>query len=47
LAERKELDQALQHCLDELPSEFRAVVVLVDVQGWITAKQEQPWEAGG
>jgi RNA polymerase sigma-70 factor (ECF subfamily) len=32
-AERKELDRALQHCLDELPPDFREVVVLVDVQG--------------
>lgn len=31
--EQQELGRALQHCLDELPSEFRAVVVLVDIQG--------------
>ena len=33
-AERMELDQAIQNCLKELPPEFRAVVVLVDVQGF-------------
>jgi RNA polymerase sigma-70 factor (ECF subfamily) len=32
-AERAELSRALQDCLDELPPDFRAVVVLVDVQG--------------
>jgi len=31
--ERVELEQAIQHCLDNLPVDFRAVVVLVDVQG--------------
>ncbi len=31
--ERVELERAIQHCLDNLPVEFRAVVVLVDVQG--------------
>jgi RNA polymerase sigma-70 factor (ECF subfamily) len=31
--ERAELEQAIQHCLEELSDEFRAVVVLVDVQG--------------
>jgi RNA polymerase sigma-70 factor (ECF subfamily) len=32
-AERAELNQALRVCLDDLPDEFRAVVVLVDIQG--------------
>jgi len=32
-AERAELNQALQHCLGELPDDFRTVVILVDVQG--------------
>jgi RNA polymerase sigma-70 factor (ECF subfamily) len=32
--ERVELDQAIQNCLKDLPPEFRAVVVLVDVQGY-------------
>lgn len=32
-AERSELASALQSCLDGLPDDFRAVVVLVDVQG--------------
>jgi RNA polymerase sigma-70 factor (ECF subfamily) len=32
-AERADLSRALQDCLDELPPDFRAVVVLVDVQG--------------
>lgn len=31
--ERAELGEALQHCLDDLPPEFRVVAVLVDVQG--------------
>jgi RNA polymerase sigma-70 factor (ECF subfamily) len=31
--ERSELGEAIQHCLDNLPVEFRAVVVLVDIQG--------------
>jgi RNA polymerase sigma-70 factor (ECF subfamily) len=33
-AERLELDQAIQHCLEDLSAEFRAVVVLVDLQGY-------------
>lgn len=33
LAERAELDRAIQHCLAGLPDEFRSVVVLVDMQG--------------
>ena len=32
-AERGELAQALQHCLELLPDDFRAAVVLVDLQG--------------
>lgn len=28
-----DLEQAIQHCLDDLPEDFRAVVVLVDVEG--------------
>lgn len=32
-AERAELARALQHCLNGLSPEFRAVVVLVDIQG--------------
>lgn len=28
-----ELEHALQHCLDNLPLEFKSVVVLVDIQG--------------
>lgn len=31
--ERGELQHAIQHCLDNLPDEFRSTVVLVDVQG--------------
>ena len=31
--DRDELDHAIQHCLDDLPPEFRSVVVLADVQG--------------
>ncbi len=33
IAEQKELQQAIQRCIDQLPPEFKAVVVLVDVQG--------------
>ncbi len=32
-AEADELEHAIQHCLESLPVEFRAVVVLADVQG--------------
>jgi RNA polymerase sigma-70 factor (ECF subfamily) len=32
-AEALELEHAIQHCLDALPSEFRSVVVLADIQG--------------
>ena len=31
--ERTELDRALQHCLDDLPADFRTIVILVDIQG--------------
>lgn len=31
--ERDELGRAIQHCLDELPVDFRVVVALVDIQG--------------
>jgi len=31
--EADDLEHAIQHCLDELPTEFRAVVVLTDIQG--------------
>lgn len=31
--EQAELAEALQHCLEDLPPEFRLVVVLVDIQG--------------
>ncbi|GMV34545.1 MAG: sigma-70 family RNA polymerase sigma factor [Chloroflexi bacterium CFX1] len=32
-AEADELEHAIQHCLDALPSEFRTAVVLADLQG--------------
>jgi RNA polymerase sigma-70 factor (ECF subfamily) len=32
--ERSELEQAIMSCLDGLPPEFRAIVILVDVQGF-------------
>lgn len=32
-AERIELGKAIQNCLDSLPEDFRAVVILVDMQG--------------
>jgi RNA polymerase sigma-70 factor (ECF subfamily) len=31
--ENSELEDAIQHCLDHLPEEFRLVVVMVDIQG--------------
>jgi len=31
--EKKELDEAIQGCIDALPDEFKAVVILVEVQG--------------
>ena len=31
--EADELEHAIQHCLDNLPLEFRAVVVMADIQG--------------
>lgn len=33
LSDRRELARAIQRCLDRLPTEFRIVAVLVDVQG--------------
>lgn len=32
-AEAVELEHAIQHCLEELPLEFRTVVVMADIQG--------------
>jgi len=32
-AERAELQRAIQHCLDNLPVEFRSAVIMVDIQG--------------
>ncbi len=32
-AMRAELEQSIRRCLDELPDDFRAVVILVDIQG--------------
>jgi RNA polymerase sigma-70 factor (ECF subfamily) len=31
--QRVELQHAIQHCLDNLPSDFRSTVIMVDVQG--------------
>ena len=31
--EQAELEHAIQHCLENLPTDFRAVVVLADIQG--------------
>lgn len=33
LSEADELEHAIQHCLDALPTEFRTAVVLADIQG--------------
>jgi RNA polymerase sigma factor (sigma-70 family) len=32
--QRVELQNAIQHCLDRLPTEFRSTVVMVDIQGF-------------
>lgn len=40
-AERVELSGAIQRCLDDLPDEFRVVVVLVDVQGFDYSEASQ------
>jgi RNA polymerase sigma-70 factor (ECF subfamily) len=32
-AEADEVEHAIQHCLENLPTDFRAVVVLADIQG--------------
>ncbi|MEL7643647.1 MAG: sigma-70 family RNA polymerase sigma factor [bacterium] len=32
--EQAELEHAIQHCLDNLPEDFKAIVVLVDLQGF-------------
>ena len=39
--ENQELEQAIQHCIQDLPDEFRAVVVMVDVQGFDYAEVSQ------
>lgn len=39
--DRAELARALQNCLDGLPAEFRAVVLLVDIQGMDYAEAAQ------
>ena len=31
--EADELEHAIQHCLEDLPADFRTVVVLADIQG--------------
>jgi len=31
--EQTELEQAIQHCLDNLPDDFRVIAVMVDVEG--------------
>jgi RNA polymerase sigma-70 factor, ECF subfamily len=31
--EKAELEHAIQHCLDELPADFRAAVILADIEG--------------
>ncbi len=39
--ETRELEAAIQHCIAELPEEFRAVAILVDVQGLDYAEVSQ------
>jgi RNA polymerase sigma-70 factor (ECF subfamily) len=31
--EQQELEHAIQHCLDNLPVEFRSAVILADIEG--------------
>jgi RNA polymerase sigma-70 factor (ECF subfamily) len=33
LADKAEVEHAIQHCLENLPTDFRAVVILADIQG--------------
>ena len=33
-AEADELDHAIQHCLENLPTDFRVVVIMADIQGF-------------
>lgn len=39
--ETQELEAAIQHCIQDLPEEFRAIVVMVDVQGFDYAEASQ------
>jgi RNA polymerase sigma-70 factor (ECF subfamily) len=39
--ERAELSTAIQRCLNDLPSDFRSIVILVDVQGMEYAEAAQ------
>lgn len=39
--ETRELEQAIQHCIEDLPPDFRAVVVMIDVQGCDYAEVSQ------
>jgi len=39
--EVQELDSAIQHCIQDLPEDFRAIVVMVDVQGFDYAEASQ------
>ncbi|MEA4908156.1 MAG: sigma-70 family RNA polymerase sigma factor [Chloroflexi bacterium] len=32
--ETAELDQAIQRCIDDLPEEFRSVIIMVDIEGF-------------
>ncbi len=40
-AESRELENAISHCIQELPDDFRAVVIMVDVQGMDYAEVSQ------
>ena len=33
MLEMKELEKGIQHCLDQLPDEFKVIVILVDIEG--------------
>lgn len=39
--ETEELEAAIQHCIQDLPEEFRAIVVMVDVQGFDYSEASQ------
>ena len=39
--ETRELEDAIQHCIQDLPEDFRAIVIMVDVQGFDYSEASQ------